>query len=381
MAKRDYYEVLGLPKTASPDEIKSAYRRLARENHPDVAKGNPKAAEERFKEISEAYEVLADEEKRRRYDQLGFSGVESDFGPGGFSWQNFTHAQDLEDLLGASPLFQQLFGGFGSPFGGGLRRESNRGSDLEVSVRLPLKAAVDGAHPEIEVPHLVACPECNGTGARGGTAFETCPECHGQGQVRRVQNRGYTQLISIGECPRCHGLGRRILEKCPTCRGSGQQHKVERIQISVPAGIEEGTVLRVPGHGMAGRNGGRPGNLFVQVLFEPVAGLHRDGSDALAETTIPLATALFGGEVTVPTIDGQAELKIPAGTQPETQFRMRGRGFPSLGGGGRGDQLVTAHVEVPRSLSGRSQELLREALGAAPKAATRRDSLFRRRSP
>jgi molecular chaperone DnaJ len=380
MAKRDYYEVLGVPRTANPDEIKSAYRRLARENHPDVAKGNPKAAEERFKEISEAYEVLADEEKRRRYDQMGFSGVESDFGPGGFGWQNFTHSQDLEDLIGASPLFQQLFGNFGSSFGGIPRRDTNRGGDLEVTVRLPLKAAVEGASPEIEVPHLVACPDCRGTGARDGTALETCPECHGQGQVRRVQNRGFTQLISIGECPRCRGTGRRILEKCPACRGTGQQQKVERIRITVPAGIEEGTVLRVPGHGGAGRNGGRPGNLFVQVLFEAIEGLRRDGRDVHAEATVPLATALLGGEVTVPTLEGRAALTVPPGTQPETQFRMRGRGFPEMGGRSRGDELVTVHVEIPRSLPGRSQELVREALGGPPKAASRRDSLFRRRS-
>jgi molecular chaperone DnaJ len=378
MAKRDYYEVLGVPRTASSDEIKSAYRRLAREHHPDVAKGNPKAAEERFKEISEAYEVLADDEKRRRYDQMGFSGVASDFGPGGFSWQNFTHVQDLEDLLGSSPLFQQFFGGFGSPFGGAPRREMNRGSDLEIGVRLPLLAAVQGAHPQVEVPHSAACPDCKGTGARGGTALETCSECHGQGQVRRVQNRGFAQLISIGECPRCHGTGRQILEKCPTCRGHGQIDSVEKIEVNVPPGIEDGAVLRVPGHGMAGRGGGRPGNLYVQVLFEPSPGLHREGSDVLSETVVPLSTALLGGEVTVPTVEGHATLKVPAGTQPETQFRLRGQGFPSLRGSSRGDQIVTVHVELPRSLTGRSQELVREALGAPARAAGRKDSIFRR---
>jgi molecular chaperone DnaJ len=380
MAKRDYYEVLGVPRTASADEIKSAYRRLAREHHPDVAKGNPKAAEEKFKEISEAYEVLADDTKRRRYDQMGFSGVESDFGPGGFTWQNFTHVQDLEDLLGSSPIFQQFFGGFGSPFGRVGRPEMNRGSDLEITVRLPLLAAVQGAHPQVEVPHVAPCPDCRGTGAKGGTALETCSECHGQGQVRRVQNRGFAQLISIAECPRCHGTGQRILERCPTCRGSGQQETVEKIEVNVPPGLEDGAVLRVPGHGMAGRSGGRPGNLFVQVLFEPVAGLRRDGPDVLTETQVPLATALLGGEVIVPTVEGRATLKIPPGTQPETQFRLRGQGFPSLRSRGRGDEIVAVHVEIPRSLSGRSEELLREALDAPPRAASRKESIFRRRS-
>ncbi len=380
MPKRDYYEVLGVPRAASDDDIKSAYRRLARQYHPDVAKENPKVAEEKFKELSEAYEVLANPEKRRRYDELGFSAVESEFGPGGFGWQNFTHQADLEDLFGSSALFRQLFEGFGAPYGGRGRRDSGRGSDVEMTLRVPLSAAVHGARPTLEVPHDRPCADCRGTGAKGGTAFEVCPECGGQGQVRRVQSRGYTQLITIGECPRCHGAGRRILERCPTCGGSGRLSSVEKIEIDVPAGIEDGAVLRVPGHGGIGRPGGRPGDLYVQVAFDPTPSIRRAGQDAYTETTIPLATALLGGQVTVPTIDGRADLKIPPGTQPETQFRLRGHGFPRLRGSARGDLLVTAHVEVPRSLSGRQREQLREALGAAtPAAEGRRESFFRRR--
>lgn len=366
MAKRDYYEVLGIPRTAGTDEVKSAYRRLARQYHPDVSKENTKVAEEKFKELSEAYEVLADPAKRQRYDQMGFSGVASDFGPAGFTWQNFTHAQDLEDLLGASPLFAQFFGGFGSPFGTVGRSGRGRGGDVEVAVRLPLVAAVQGAKPTVEVPKSAPCPACRGTGAKNGTALETCPECQGQGQVRRVRSQGYTQLITIGECPRCHGAGRRILEECPTCDGQGSLSTVEKIELSVPPGIEDGSVLRVPGHGGAGRSGGRPGDLYVQVVFEPSETIRRDGREAYAEVTVPLATALLGGQVQVPTIEGHAELTVPAGTQPETQFRLRGRGFPSLRGSSRGDLLVTAHVEIPRSLSGRERELLRDALGATP---------------
>jgi molecular chaperone DnaJ len=380
MAKRDYYEVLGVPRAASIDDVKSAYRRLARQYHPDVAKENPKAAEEKFKELSEAYEVLIDPEKRRRYDQLGFSGVETDFGPQGFTWQNFTHAGDLEDLFGASPLFQQLFAGFGMPFGGVPRRETGRGSDVEMTLRLPLAAAVTGARPTVEVPHAVACADCRGTGAKGGTALETCDTCGGQGQVRRVQNRGYTQLISIAECPRCHGTGRRILERCPTCRGSGSTSAVEKLQIEVPAGIEDGAVLRIPGHGSAGRGGARAGDLFVQVDFEGDEAIRRAGQDAFTETTVPLAVAVLGGHVTVPTIDGRADLQIPAGTQPETQFRLRGHGFPRLRGTSRGDLIVTAHVEVPRSLSGKEKDLLRQALGTGAATEARRESIFRRRS-
>ena len=381
MAKRDYYEVLGVPKGSSPDDIKSAYRRLARQYHPDVAKENPKVAEEKFKEISEAYEVLADDEKRRRYDQLGFSGVETDFGPGGFTWQNFTHMGDLEDLLGASPLFRQFFGGFGSPFGGVPRRDSRRGNDVELTVRLPLSAAIRGAHPTIEVPRTTPCPDCKGTGAKNGTALETCPECHGEGQVRRVRSSGFAQLLTIGECPRCHGTGQRILDKCPVCGGSGRQHSVERIELSVPSGIEDGAVLRVPGHGMAGARGGRSGDLFVQVELEGSDHLRREGMDAFAEATIPLGVALLGGQVMVPTVEGQANLTVPAGTQPETPFRLRGEGFPRLGGTTRGDLIVTVHVEIPRSLSGREKDLLRGVFGTAARAsAPKREPIWRRRA-
>src|SRR5271170_4744055 len=276
MAKRDYYEVLGVPKTASADEVKSAYRRLARQYHPDVAKEDPKAAEAKFKEISEAYEVLADPEKRRNYDQRGFEAVQSDFGPGGFTWQNFTHAGDLEDLLGNNPLFQQLFGGF---MGGTVGR-SNRGGDVEVAVRFPLRAAVEGDRPTIEVPQNGPCPDCHGTGAKDGTALKTCTECGGSGQVRRTRSRGYTQFVSVGQCPRCHGTGQQILEKCPTCEGSGRRRSVERIEVAVPPGMEDGSVLRIPGHGGPGIDGGRAGDLFVQVLFEPSDHIRREGTEA-----------------------------------------------------------------------------------------------------
>jgi molecular chaperone DnaJ len=383
MAKKDYYDVLGIPRTASPDEVKQAYRRLARQYHPDVAKENPKVAEEKFKEISEAYEVLATPETRQRYDQRGFEGVEPNFGPGGFGWQNFTHVSDLEDLLGSNPFFQQVFGGFvGSVGGGGRRSVAARGSDVETSVRLPLSAAIHGAQPMVEIPRNDPCPDCRGTGAKDGTALETCPECHGTGQVRRTQNRGHTQLITIGECPRCHGAGRRILERCPTCQGTGRKSSVERIQLTVPPGIEDGAVLRVPGHGLGGRAGGRPGDLYVQVLLESSERFRREGDEAYGEATVPLATALLGGEVTVATIEGHVAVKIPAGTQPETQFRVRGQGFPRLHGGNRGDFIVTVHVDVPRSLTSRQRDFLRQAfLPEDSPTPTTRDSLFRRRKP
>ena len=381
MAKRDYYEVLGLSRSASSDDVKSAYRRLARQYHPDVNTGDTKVAEERFKEVSEAYEVLADAEKRKRYDQMGFSGIETDFGPQGFTWQNFTHAGDIQDLFGGSDFFQQLFEqGFLGGVGGGRGRSVGRGSDIEVSVRLPLSAAVTGADPTIEVPHQSPCDDCRGTGAKNGTALETCPECDGRGQVRRSQSRGFSQLITISDCPMCRGSGRRIKETCPTCHGTGALRRTKKIQVTIPPGVDDGAVLRVPRQGIPSTSGGPAGDLFVQVMFDSDGSIRREGVDGFADTDLPLADALFGGEVRVSTVTGQAILKIPAGTQPEAQFRLRGEGFPRLRGRERGDLIVTVHVALPKSLNARQKELLKEALGGPSSAKEgRRSGLFGRR--
>ncbi|HEV2317430.1 MAG TPA: molecular chaperone DnaJ [Thermoplasmata archaeon] len=389
MPKKDYYQVLGLARGASEEDIRRAYRQLARKYHPDVNKDNPKAAEERFKEISEAYEVLADDAKRRKYDAMGHAGVESDFGPGGFTWQNFTHVGDLEDLLGASPFFREWFQGGavpGGPFGGGATRRDSRipfrGGDVEISVRIPMSAAVTGTNKVIEVPHTDQCPACRGTGAKDGTAIEKCPECDGRGQIRRQQTRGFTQLISIMECLSCHGTGRRIREICPVCGGSGAERSIRRMEVSIPPGIEDGTVLRLGHQGADSSDGGLSGDLFVQVLVEPMAGFQRDGRDVYSEARVPLQTALLGGETRIPTLTGEALLRIPSGTQPGTQFRLRGEGFPRLRGSDRGDHLVTVGVELPKSLTGRQKELLREAFGdpSPPGAPPRRPGLFGRRN-
>jgi molecular chaperone DnaJ len=383
MPKRDYYQVLGVPRTASEEEIKRAYRQLARKYHPDVNAENPKQAEEKFKELSEAYEVLADPSKRQKYDAMGHAGVEADFGPQGFTWQNFTHVGDLEDLLGSTPFFRDWFQGLGGFSGRPTRRESRipfRGGDIEISVRLPLAAAVTGATRVIEVPHSGPCGECRGTGAKGGTAFEKCPECDGKGQIRRTQTRGYTQLISIMECLSCHGTGRRIRENCPACDGSGTERSVRRVEVTIPPGIEDGTLLRLGHQGESSASGGPSGDLFVQVLLEPLAGFAREGQDAYTEARVPLATALLGGETRLRTLTGEALLKIPAGTQPGAQFRMRGAGFPRLRGNDRGDLIVTVQVELPRSLNGRQKELLREAFGDGTAAAKKPGGLFGRRS-
>ncbi|MCI4335876.1 MAG: J domain-containing protein [Thermoplasmata archaeon] len=382
MAKRDYYDVLGIGRGASIEEIKTAYRRLARQHHPDLNQSNQKVAEEKFKELSEAYEVLVDPDKRRNYDAHGFAGVEPNFGPQGFTWQNFTHAGDLEDLLGSSPFFQELFGrGLGdSPFGEPHRRSSHvpfRGSDIEISVRLPLSAAVTGAEPKLEVPQLVPCDDCKGTGARNGTALEVCPECDGRGQVRRSQNRGYSQLITITECPICHGTGRRIRDPCRTCEGAGAIHRVRRIEVTVPPGVEDGAVLRLARQGGPANEGGIAGDLFVQILFEPSDKFTRDGQDALTDLRLTLSEALFGAEIKLPTLSSEAVLKVPPCTQPETRFRLRGEGFPRLRSRERGDLIVTAHVDLPPELTPHQRELLREALGSAPaKSSSKRGGLF-----
>ena len=384
MAKRDYYEVLGVPRTASVDEIKTAYRKLARQHHPDVNQSNTKVAEEKFKELSEAYEVLVDPEKRRRFDAGGFGGVENDFGPGGFTWQNFTHRADLEDLLGSSDFLEQLLRqGFvtDSMFGRAERRAGPRqGSDVEVAIRLPISAAVFGSDPTLEVPTTDACEACHATGAKDGTELETCPECEGRGQVRRSTSRGYTQMITVSECPTCHGTGRRIKVPCPVCKGSGSIRHVRSLQIKVPPGMEDGSALRLPGQGGAAPPGGRPGDLYVHVQFESDPRLRREGRDAYVEADVPLVVALVGGEVRVPTVTGEAMLKIPPGTQPETQFRLRGEGFPVFRGAGRGDVIVLAHVQVPRHLTARQRDLLRESLGTEATAkTTAKGGLFGRR--
>lgn len=384
MAKRDYYEVLGVPKGASSEEIRSAYRKLARKYHPDVNKENPKAAEEKFKELSEAYEVLADDGKRARYDSLGFGGVAQDFGPSGFTWQNFTHAGDLEDLLGSSPFFREWFtGGLGEELlrqrQRGRGRTTHRGGDLEISIKLPLSAAVTGAVRTLDVPRTSDCPSCDGTGARNGTAFEVCPECEGRGQIRRTQNRGYTQLIQIMECTSCHGSGRRIKEACPRCDGSGIERTVQRVEVRVPAGIEDGTMLRLSRQGESG-SGISPGDLFVQVLLEPSALFHREGRDAYSEAHVPLSTALLGGEARIPTLTGEAMLRVPAGAQPGSQYRLRGEGFPRLRGTDRGDLIVTVRVDLPTSLTAHQREVVREAFGEPGVPAPGRRGLFGRRS-
>ncbi|MEM0128845.1 MAG: molecular chaperone DnaJ [Thermoplasmata archaeon] len=375
MARRDLYEVLGVPRTATPEEIRQAYRRLARQYHPDMNQADPKAAEEKFKELSEAYEVLADPERRRRYDANGFSAVDQEFGPQGFTWQNFTHASDLEDLFGSNPLLGQLFGSFfggGPPFGpgGGPRH-------MEVALRIPLDRVLTGGTGTIDLPREDPCLSCRGTGARGGTAMETCSRCQGQGRVQQVLRQGRSQFLTVTVCPVCHGAGRRILERCPECRGSGRVRGTRRIEIQIPAGVEDGTRLRLQGQGLLSPDGGPPGDLFVRIEVEEDPRFRREGRDLFTEVLVPVSVAIVGGEVRVNGLAGEVlSVKIPAGTQPGEEFRLRGHGLPRMGGGARGDLYAVARVQIPRSLSSRQRELVQEALGPS---AERKSSLFGRR--
>lgn len=389
MAKRDYYEVLGVSKTASPEEIKSSYRKLARQFHPDMNREDPKAAEEKFKEVSEAYEVLADEDKRKRYDAGGFAGIEQDFGPGGFQWQNFHHSSDIEDLLGNSDFLRDLLQGSGlfvQGFGNGFMdpRAARRGRDMEAAISVTLADLVHGTSQEIELARSEPCTACKGNGSEKGTALETCPECGGSGQVRRQRQSGYTRMITVGVCPVCEGQGQRILKPCPECHGRGRKRVVRRLQIRIPPGLQEGSILRLGGEGEASANG-RPGDLFVRVLIEAGGPFRREGRDIYGELNITLSQALLGDQVRVPTLGGHALLTIPPGTQPEATLRLRGEGLPSPGGGSRGDYMVQVHVRLPEALSPAQKDQIKALFGAptgaeAPAEKARSGLFGRRRS-
>lgn len=382
--KRDYYNVLGVPKGASKEDVKRAYRRLAREHHPDVSKDDRKAAEERFKEISEAYEVLMDDEKRRLYDVYGHEGVRSQFRTGGFDWADFTHFGDISDIFGdlggfgfGGSLFDQLFGLGRAPSRS--RAGPAEGPSLRYDLEINLEEAARGVDREIQVPHAVACAHCGGSGAEAGGS-ESCPTCKGSGQVRHAQRRGYTQFISVTTCPKCHGSGTLITKPCRECGGEGRQQKVSRIQVSIPRGADTGTRLRIRGAGEAGRNGGPSGDLYVVVHVLPHAVFERDGNDLSLEQPISFAQAALGDEVEVPTLEEKALLKIPPGTQPGTAFRLRGQGMPDMRGYGRGDLFVRVQLIVPTHLSAAEREALERFAAASEEDSGRskRPSIFGR---
>ena len=347
MSKRDYYEVLEVTRTATYEEIKKSYRKKAIQHHPDKNPGD-KAAEEKFKEAAEAYEVLSDQNKRQRYDQFGHAGVgdASGFSGGGMSMDDiFSH---FGDIFGGH--FSGFGGGFGSRGGGGQR--IRKGADLRVKVKLTLKEISTGVEKKIKVNKYVSCSHCSGTGAEGGNGGQTtCSTCHGSGRVTRVTNTILGQMQTASTCPTCHGEGRIITNKCSHCNGEGIERQDEVISINIPAGVMEGMQLSVPGKGNAARRGGVNGDLLVVIEEEKHSELIRDDNDLIYNLLLDVPTAILGGSVEIPTIDGKAKVKIDAGTQPGKVLRLRGKGLPSVNYYGTGDLLVNIGVYIPENLN------------------------------
>lgn len=350
--KRDYYEVLGVEKTASEDEIKSAYRKLAKKYHPDLNPGNAEA-EAKFKEVNEAYGVLSDADKRAKYDQYGTADPQAGFGGGGFSggFGSGGFSGGFEDI------FENIFGGFT-----GSRRSNNapeQGRDLRVDMELTFEEAAFGTKKEINLTREESCDECGGSGAAKGTTAEVCQACHGSGQVRTTQNTVFGSFSSTQQCTACHGTGRIIRTPCKKCGGKGRIRRARRISINVPAGIDNGQAITLRGEGEQGKRGGAAGDLYVYFSVKPHKLFKRRGNDIYLEVAVSFANAALGAEITVPTLEDSIKYKIPEGTQPGTVFRIRGKGIKRLGGNDRGDMYITVGVEIPRRLSSKQKELLR----------------------
>ena len=348
--KRDYYEVLGIQKGASADEIKKAYRKATKQYHPDLHPGD-KECEEKFKEANEAYEVLSDEEKRKKYDQFGHAAFDPNAGFGGAGFDGF------------GDIFGDIFGGFGGFGGSRSSRTANpnaprQGERVHVDLRVRFEEAAFGCEKEVTVNRHVTCPDCGGNGCEAGTTPEICPDCRGTGTVRTAQRTPFGMVQSTNTCSRCRGQGKIIHQPCKNCRGSGKIRRQSTVRINVPAGIDDGRTLSVSGQGHAGVNGGPAGDLLVTVNVLPHERFQRDGNSVLLEQEISFAQAVLGAEIEVPTLDGKVKLSIPEGTQHGDMFRLRGKGIPYLRGNGRGDQFVGVKITVPKNLSNSQKEQL-----------------------
>ena len=355
MAKRDYYEILGISRDASPEEIKKAYRRLAIKYHPDRNPDNSKEAEEKFKEVSEAYKILSDSEKRQIYDQYGHAGLEAEVGAGaGFGGFGFDPFKIFEEVFGRGSFGGDIFGDF---FGRRARAgEAQPGSDLHYTLEISFEEAAFGTEKEIRIGRYEPCSSCEGSGIKPGSGPETCPTCKGSGYVSVSQG-----FFSISRtCTQCQGRGTIIRDPCRQCRGAGRTRTTRKIKVRIPAGIDHGAHLRLGGQGEAGLHGGPPGDLYVSLRVKPHPIFERDGNNIICEVPISFAQAALGGKVSVPTLNGKVKLTIPPATQTNKIFRLKGRGIPYLHSSSRGDQLVKVVVETPVSLNEEQKELLRK---------------------
>jgi molecular chaperone DnaJ len=355
--KRDYYEVLGVSKSASDDDIKKAYRKLAKQYHPDLNPGD-KVAEGKFKEVNEAYEVLSDKDKRGRYDQFGHAGVDPNFGAGspggGFTTADFGDF-DLGDIFGSF-----FGGGFTDGGASGARRNGPRkGDTLRAGITISFEEAAFGCDKEISIARSETCEECHGSGSAPGTTAEICPDCHGSGVIRIQRGGGAFSFATTAQCPKCGGSGKIIHQPCKSCDGAGSVRKQRKITLHIPAGIDNGQAVSLRGQGGAGQNGGPAGDLVVSVTVRPHAVFKRDGTSVYLDQAVTFLQSALGAELEIPTLDGKVTWTLPEGTQTGTTFRLRGKGIPGLGGRGRGDQFVTVNVQTPRNLSAAQKEALR----------------------
>ncbi|MFA6447832.1 MAG: molecular chaperone DnaJ [bacterium] len=348
MAKRDFYEVLGVQRTATQEEMKKAYRQLARKLHPDVNPGDAQA-EEKFKEVTEAYQVLSDEQKRSIYDRHGYEGLSGrgaggdDFGFGG----------------GFTDIFDMFFGGGGGR-GGGRPNGPTRGSDLRYEIEISFKDAAFGKEAEIEIPSLAACEKCKGTGSKSGSNPVRCSRCNGTGEFRQTRQTLFGQMVNVQACPSCHGAGVEIQDPCPGCRGTGKTRVAKKMRVSIPAGVDSGQRLRLTGEGEPGERGGPRGDLYVEIYIKEHEFFKRDGQDVFCEIPISFTQAALGDEIDVPTLYGNQSIKIPTGTQTGSVFRLRGMGFPHLRGMHKGDQHVVVKVVTPEKLTSKQKKILTE---------------------
>jgi molecular chaperone DnaJ len=379
--KRDFYEILGVAKTASADEIKKAYRKKAIEFHPDKNPGN-KESEEKFKEAAEAYEVLSDQDKRSRYDRFGHQGVGGASGGGGFSGQGMS----MDDIFSHfGDIFGGHFGGGGGGFSGfggfgGGGRQVNRGSDLRVKVKLSLKEIASGVEKKIKVKKYISCTHCKGTGAEDSTAYSTCDTCKGSGQITRIQNTILGRMQTSAPCPTCNGEGKSITKKCSHCIGEGVTRDEEVITMNIPAGVSEGMQLSMSGRGNAARRGGMNGDLLIVVEEEDHPELTRDENDLIYNLLLSVPTATLGASIEVPTVDGKVKVKIDPGTQPGKVLRLRGKGLPSVNRYGTGDLLVNISVYIPETLSSeerKTMETLQKSCNFEP-STEKRESFYRK---